>query len=149
MFNSISWQGYWIFLAILLAGYYLVIYLLYFRSDFSIKPAGNRRLWTPVEQGGAGQSSLFPSAAAAGTPEVDLLASACVDELGAYFREASRSKTTKEELLFALTQLLSKYPSLPLSEYIVSINNLIRSEAEHHCSIHISSEEVVSVWLGL
>jgi hypothetical protein len=149
MFNMISWQGYWIFLAILLVGYYLVIYLLYFRSDFTIRLAGNRRQWAPVGQDGKVQGAAFPSTYEPdSSSEVDLQASGCADELAAYFQEASRSKAAKKELLVALTKLLTKYPALRSSSYVEALNNLMRSEAAHHCSVHLSSEEVVQVWSG-
>lgn len=149
MFNSISWQGYWIFLAILLVGYYLVIYLLYFRSDFTMKLAGSRRQWAPVEQDEASQPLIFQHATEKdASREADLQASGCADELAAYFQEASRSKAAKKELLVALTKLLAKYPALRSSSYVEALNNLMRSEAAHHCSVHLSSEEVVQVWSG-
>ncbi|HWJ29135.1 MAG TPA: hypothetical protein VNS32_21515, partial [Flavisolibacter sp.] len=36
MLHTISWQGYWTTLALITVGYYLAIYLLYFRKDFGI-----------------------------------------------------------------------------------------------------------------
>jgi hypothetical protein len=34
MINNISWQGYWMSIALLTGSYYLVILLLYYRNDF-------------------------------------------------------------------------------------------------------------------
>lgn len=155
MFNNISWQGYWITLALISAGYYLFIYLLYFRNDFKVSIArGEKRKWNPASDSGATQPTLFGSNVQPAdfvnesNTEVDHLVHACTDELSAYFQEASRSKGSKEEMLYALSKILSKYSALRSSEYADSLQNLIRSEAEHHCSLHLSAEDISKVWLG-
>ncbi|RYZ18945.1 MAG: hypothetical protein EOO10_25050 [Chitinophagaceae bacterium] len=154
MFNTVTWQGYWIAIALLSAGYYIVIYLLYFRHDFKVSlRKGENRKWALSEEKGSLQPTLFES----NTPtdfdnktatEVDQLVNACTDELSAYFGEAGRSKGAKEEMLFALSKLLSKYPALRFSEYQALLNNIIQSEAQHHCGIHLSREDISKAWLG-
>lgn len=155
MFNNITWQGYWITLAFLLVGYYLVVYLLYFRNDFKIGFAkGSGRKWTATDENGTMQPSPCSEGQTTETSirdaltEIDHQVQACTDELSAYFLEAGRSKGSKEEMLFALSKILSKYPALRSSEYADSLQNLICSEAEHHCSLHLSREDISKVWLG-
>ena len=151
MFNSISWQAYWLTLCILLAGYYLIIYLVYYRNG--VRPDGT----TPgldAEYNYQSESIFsFKTAAATSSeglmmPDQEHLIQACFDELSAYFEGAKRMKISKEDLLISISKILSKYPALRVSTYRDSIVKIIRSEAEHHCSIHISGEEVSEVWLG-
>jgi hypothetical protein len=155
MLNNITWQGYWTTIALLSTGYYVVIYLLYFRNDLKISLAkGEKRKWTASGESSPLQPTLVDSSlqttglALESASEIDHLADACADELSAYFQEASRSRGSKEEMLFALSKLLSKYPALRSSEYAASLSNLIQSEAAHHCSLHLSREDVSKVWLG-
>lgn len=153
MLNSISWQGYWTMLALVLASYYIVIYLLYFRSVFKL-PFNGRRPEAVSFGSREVPSSIFSHTQQPTTgslPEdsvTDQQANAFVDEVGAYFEEVKRSKVSKEQMLGSIQKILLKYPGLSASSYQDMIINMIRTEAEHHCSLHITSEEVVQVWLG-
>ncbi len=142
MINNISWQGYWITLALISAGYYLCIYLLYYRSDFKVwihrKPynsqgivSASASITQPLREEGA-----------------EGLIDSCMDELNAFFEEAKRKKVMKEELIFSLQLLLKKYPSIKNSEYQESLSNLIAAQCEHICSVHLNADEVSHVWLG-
>ncbi len=71
-----------------------------------------------------------------------------MDELNAYFEVAKKGKCLKQELLYSVQRILSKYSSLENPQYKESITNVIISEAEHNCSIHLKEEDVVQVWLG-
>ena len=161
MFNTISWQAYWITLALTLAGYYAVVYLLYFRKDFKMLLPNHRGEVNPMQIDRSGnisdhssaQTELFDRGSVdqftrpeAGTEEY--IVYSCMDEVNAFFEEAKRKGWDKEELLFALRSIFQKYPSLSTSVYKESINNVIRSESEHHCSVHLSAEDLVHVWVG-
>ncbi|HUC81922.1 MAG TPA: hypothetical protein VMR70_13460 [Flavisolibacter sp.] len=160
MLNNISWQGYWTTLALLSAGYYLVIYLLYYRSDFKItfpqkgqqKKSGDA-FAAVINTGNlpTQSSRIQEEADDFEKPPIDSeegIVYHLMDEVTAYFEEARKSRCVNEELLYAVQRILSKYPTLKGSKYQESINNVIVSEAEHLCSIHISSEEIAGVWLG-
>lgn len=163
MFNSISWQSYWLTLALLLAGYYLTIILLYYRSDFSVLLHRKSDTRTPTDltpfptESGVptleSQPSLFENDAPAeferpqaGTEEHVVYS--CMDELTAFFGAAKRRKWVKEELMQALQGILRKYPALKTSSYKASLSNVIITECEHNCSLHLSVEDVDHVWLG-
>lgn len=165
MFNNISWQGYWTTLAVITAGYYLIIYLLYFRKDFQVLV--NRKTGTnspvslnsaPTIQGktkesqeDSGQPSLFEDSSHLEVPseksnEYPLYA--CMDELNAFFEQAKRSKTTREELIYSLQVILKKYPALKVSEYKEPLTNVMVTQCEDICSIRLSAEDMVRVWMG-
>ena len=139
---NISWQGYWIWLAVISAGYYLVIYLLYYRHDLKawihpkpynsvgIVPASESIIQPPVEK------------------DAERLIDSCMDELNAFFEESRRKKVMKEELIYSLQLLLKKYPSLKDSEYKESLTNLIATQCEDTCLVRLNADEVYHVWLG-
>lgn len=160
MLNNISWQGYWVTLALLTAGYYLVVYLLYFRKDFKISLPGKAGLPKSPSASPAvtsflkeqAQPSLFRDGEtedefSTPTDPTEQAVYACMDELTAYFESAKKAKVMKTEVLFAVQRILQKYPSLQTSEYKVSITKVIQTEAEHHCSVHLNEEEMRKVWM--
>lgn len=159
MLNNISWQGYWATLALLTAGYYLVIYLRYFRKDLQVflqqrRPSTTSPSATPaVAAFLKEQTQPSPFSEDTGpdfqTPAEgeESLVYAFIDELNAYFESARKAKVMKAEVLFAVQRILQKYPSLNESSYKESIGNVIRTEAEHHCSVHLSEEEISKVWM--
>lgn len=163
MFQSISWQSYWITLALLSAGYYGVIYLLYYRSDFKIWVHRRSSLNTaPFPEPGTiqgeqphstAQPSLFDDedsldfqSPQAGTAEGVVYS--CLDELTAFFVAAKSRKWAKEELVQALQGILLKYPSLKDSSYKESLSNVIATQCEQYCSIHLRVEDTRRVWLA-
>src|SRR5215218_9364555 len=96
MFNTITWQGYWTTLAQLSAGYYLVIYLLYYRRDFKIEfPKREPSKNYPVASPAVASFMKEQNDALSITEEEDLsfvtptdknerLVYACIDEFNAY-----------------------------------------------------------------
>ena len=139
---NISWQGYWIWLAVISTGYYLVIYLLYYRHDLKawIHPK-------PYNSDGivpASESIIQPHV----EKDAERLIDSCMDELNAFFEESRRKKVMKEELIYSLQLLLKKYPSLKDSEYKESLSNLIATQCEDTCFVRLNADEVYHVWLG-
>lgn len=162
MFNNISWQGYWITIALLSAGYYLVVYLLYFRKAFKIEwSKQTSSLKSSLsstapdtqspQQESVVQPALFEPSEEFGYPKVETIEHtvyACMDEINAYMLEAKRNKCVKEELMDALHAILRKYPTISASEYKESLTNVIVNQCEYLCSVHLSADDVVRVWLG-
>lgn len=163
MFNNISWQGYWITIALLSAGYYLVVYLLYFRKDFSIEwsntsKSNGKSSFPPTTADSAIsrsdavlQPSLFDNSEEFQRPEsgtTEHAVYACMDEVNAYLEAAKRSKCVKKEMLYGLHSILKKYPSIAASEYKESVTNVIMNQCEFVCSVHLSADDVVRVWVG-
>jgi hypothetical protein len=163
MLNNISWQSYWTTLALLLAGYYLIIYLLYYRSDFSVRFrrktfGGHDFSSVPLflrerQPSDKVQSSLFDvdSSPEFQRPEVgteEYVLYSCMDELTAFFEEAGRRKWVKEELMQVLQNILHKYRSLKASSYKESLSNVVVAQCEQNCSIHLNAEDLVRVWFG-
>jgi hypothetical protein len=160
MFNNISWQGYWITIALLTAAYYLIIYLLYYRKDFSIAWKRNPNTkespffsvvadtTTPLATGE--QPSGFDNPEEFQLPEKNSIESvvyACIDEVNAYLEEAKRGKCVKEEMLYALQSILRKFPVIAESEYKASVTNVLVTQCEYYCSVHLNADDVAKVWV--
>ena len=139
MVDNISWQSYWYTIAIILAGYYLVIYLLYFRNDFTFKvPSKPNVKGVGNEQGMQGPPKK----------EEEYLFDACLNELTAFFEEARQTKWIKEELSDSLQRFFKKYSSLKSSEFYTLLNHIVVGQSENYCSIHFNAEDIERVWLG-
>ncbi len=165
MLNNISWQGYWATLAISTAFYYIWLYLKYFRNQFKIPYLHPS---SPVPQAPHSVKSFLEESIVSDvpvtgpnlfgeedspfeTPDKDSeeeIVYAFMNELNAYLENAKKQKCVKEEIIFSIQSILKKYPTLKTSQYKESISNVLVSECEHLCSIHLSGEDVVQVWLG-
>jgi len=164
MINNVSWQGYWTSIALITAGYYLFIYLFYFRSDFKIflnrKSQGENNVqFTSVSNfqtkgnlvpNSNQQPFLFNESGDFETPPKEsdeYMVYACMDEITAYFEAVIKTTCEKEKLINSLQLLLQKYPAIKNSQYKESLTNVIVTQCENRCSIHLSAEDVESLWL--
>lgn len=157
MFNTISWQSYWIAIALSSVLYYAMILWLYFRPDlYSWLSRKQQRLFRQNSGGqsashgkGTVQPSLFGEvdfdSPAPGTNEHFVYA--CMDELNAFFESAKARKWSSAGLVYAIRLILSKYPAIRESEYKHSLEQVILTQCELHCSIHLKAEEAVGLWL--
>ena len=139
MFNNISWQNYWTVLAALLTAYYVIIYFLYFRNNFSLK------LPNALKRNGAANKT---TSAEGGEPEANVFDS-CLNELATFFEEANGRKWIKEELLYALQKVLKKYTSLKDSSYEETIERLTILQCKNVCAVHIAAEDLSQLWVAL
>lgn len=139
MLHQVSWQQYGLFIALLTALYYAVVYMLFVKKQ--PLPAGSPSINQEYDQ----QLSLF-----SGEPDQDTslepLVYACMDELNAFFDHQQKYKAVKADVLRAVTAILSKYPSLKTSGYQASLSQVIALQCENRCSIPLSAAEQKEVW---
>jgi hypothetical protein len=147
MFNAISWDEYFIFLAISTALYYLVVYLLYFRNAGEISLQTKHRTYDG-EQSSREQPPTLLDQETYAEENLQHIVYACMDELNAFFENQKSSKAVKSEVMYALYGILQKYSSLRNCDYKESITNVIALQCENICSIHLSAEELKGVWFG-
>lgn len=157
MLSKVSWEAYLIFIALSTLVYYLLVYLLYFRTELK---AGLPRMASNSVDNSETFSfktekqnpSLFDpipiNRAPSDEEHQQSIAYACMDELNSFFENQKKTKARKPELIHSLYTILQKYPSLGKSAYKDSITNVIAAESENICSIHLSAEELKGVWLG-
>ena len=157
MFNAISWQGYWTAMALIATFYYAFILFFYYGQDVSSwlqkkKVSQHKPVPATLFEGFRNhpvQPFLFDAAADFQTPPSgteEHIVYACMDELTAFFTAAKSRRWTRPELLQAIGDILSKYPSIKQSEYSVSMGHVIATQCEQYCSIHLKAEEVVGLW---
>ena len=162
MLNNISWASYCYALTLLLFAYYFIILLLYYRSEvlqfvidkkvsllsrfqaFGIAGGEERGSQAHTLHENPGSTTLKNKS---GDHSAQIV-QAALDELQAYITQAAQNDTIKEELLFSLQNIVSKYPMLGNTPLQHTLNNLIAVECKHKCSIHLSAEDVSGLWKG-
>lgn len=149
MFSNVSWQEYWISIIVITLVYYLVVYLIYFKKDLLFSQGVFYSEGSTKEES---QPSLFEMESPGSKQTVkesdEPIVEACMDELNAFFENQKKTKAVKSELMLSLYTILQKYPSLRNSDYKESLTNVIATECENICSIHLSAEELKGVWFG-
>lgn len=146
MENNISWSSYWSALISLTLIYYAYVLLVFYRHELRNLLTGKiKKMPTgvlqpslpimehnnPVESGG---DALFHSA------------QSLADETLAYLEQSGHG--VKEEILFGLQQIFKKHRIILNSTYQHAMENLLLSECEAKCAIHLTEEEVKQVWMG-
>jgi hypothetical protein len=140
MLNNISWQSYWITVAMISAGYYLLVLLLYFRKDLMLTLNSKK-----VGSNHTSDLSLVPT----NIPELEreeVLAHACMDELKTFFDESKKQKLHKKELMAAVQRIIKKYPTLKTSDYKEPITHAIVAMCEDNCSVHFGADDLGCFW---
>lgn len=152
MFTEISWNGYITIVIVLLAVYYLFIGLRYYRDDLLQLLSGRKFPQTDKPL------TVLPSTKLDQTPHQANLkqafekqdffqvAQSLGDEIMAYLNEAGRDKLNKEDVMQSLRSLIAKYPPIKNSPFREVIQNLIVTECETNCSIHLSEQELSTLW---
>jgi hypothetical protein len=140
MLNNISWQNYWITVTMLSAGYYLLVFLLYFRKDL-MSTLNSKKVGSNYTS----DLSLVPT----NMPQLEreeVVGHACMDELKAFFDESKKQKLHKKELMAAVQRIIKKYPTLKTSDYKEAITHVIVAMSEDNCSVHLGADDVGCFW---
>ena len=153
MFATISWSDYFTAIIITALIYYLVVLYIYYRNELVLLVKSKRNLPRAAAYQHPIQSySLFEETNTEFShPPIDSkehVVYAFMDELTAFFEGTKKTKIIKEQLLYSLQRVLRKYPSLKDSEYKQSLTNVIVSECEHICSLHLTADDVVRMWMA-
>lgn len=161
MLSNISWQGYWTALALLSFVYYVSILFIFYRQELA-HWLQNKSIAAGMPAGTdqrAGQPEVIPLQPSlfeidqegdfqlppADSEEYPIYA--CMDELTAFFEESKSSRWQKEQLVQAIKQILSKYPSIKDAQYKSSLGQVILAQSEQYCSVHLKADDVVGLWL--
>jgi hypothetical protein len=152
MLHSISWQSYWTCMVVLALLYYVLVYWLYFRNSTAplhrMMRASTAQA-SPLHSTGTSNRAARDDNDSFSVPDEATEERAvynCMDELNAFFAQAKKARWANAELVFALTKILKNYSFLTKSPYQASLTSVIRREAEHHCSVHLSDDEVAELW---
>jgi len=130
MFTQVSWTNY-ILIVVLLSGcYYLIIGYLFYRHDLLQLISGKKIATNDVVTTSERYKPLVQFS----------------DEVQALLTEAVRNRLDRINIIQSLQLLLKKYPELKDSASHESIQNLIINECKSYCSIHLSEEELGTLW---
>jgi tRNA C32,U32 (ribose-2'-O)-methylase TrmJ len=122
MLKFITWGNYITGLGILLAGYYAVILIAFYRNEIEqlIKGAGSKQFANPAT-----------------ADEIESL----VKEIDAILEQAGKT-ATKEQLLPQLKHVLAGYYGLLLPAYEAAVYNHILKKADEVCGLRLSSKDL-------
>ncbi|HSZ33561.1 MAG TPA: hypothetical protein VK772_09620 [Puia sp.] len=138
MLRSVSWQNFLALTGILLAIYYVIILMMYYRIEivaFFRSPKKWKNIFQkPSSPKEKNNTEDFFASVLTLKKEVDHLIS------NSYYR-----RTNKEDLFFVLREHLENYMRLPES-FRVTINNHIQSAGEKTGSFHFTTEELSMLW---
>ena len=149
MINSISWASYLYAISIILVIYYVVVLILYFRNDlldyFVASKARLNRSSTPqnTEVHNSGTQKSEPNFKT--EDEKDSIQE-LFSNIQSIVKTAASRNFPKEELLLSLQLRLKHQDGLNDSTLRGIINNNIIEACEHHCSIHLTEEEINALW---
>lgn len=151
MIKQVSWAEYFSVLAVLIAVYYVIIVLLYYRYEVWQILSGNKKLIAINKS-----ISTDDPPSLMGTSDADIETQApderklfsMTNELMQNLQPVFDEQYTRSELMMALHVELRKYPSLIDTAFQVSVNNYIQKESEIKCSVSLSEQELRGIWKG-
>lgn len=125
---------------VVLALYYITIWLLYFKKKLAAGTSIHQQI--NLFAGPGMKNNVDISANTDLSPDVhDFL-----DELNALLLQSAAESMLKETLSTCVNKLLQKYESIKSSAFQPAITNLIAVEAENKCNIHFDAEELAALW---
>jgi hypothetical protein len=155
MFTQISWGSYTTIVVVLLACYYLFVGLRYYRNDLLQLLSGKKATisdssnFTTIKTNSLIKQKPHEAYMQQSVEEQNLyqLLQALSDEIHAFMNEAGNNKLNKDEITASLKILIAKYSVFKDSSFQELIQNLIVTECETYCSIHLSEEELSALWV--
>jgi hypothetical protein len=150
MLNNISWASYIIALSIFLCIYYGFVLIMYYRHDLKqcVQKIKNwRYVFLPVGVKSPSQR-VFENDRSDGSemPEQRSIPELLL-ELQSIISNGASRKFPKEELLLALRLHLKRQAVFADNSDKETINNFIKAQCEYYCSIHLSGEEELMLWV--
>ncbi len=136
MFRQISWNTYLEFIAVVLVIYYLVVFIIHYRSK-GLKV----QLIGLFGKGCTTTNSTVRSKA----ESLERL----LEEIQISIHQAARNKSPKEEILFGLYSLINseKFQAIDKQPYKNRINDFVSKTFEDIHSIHLTEEDVAVMWI--
>ena len=128
MLKFITWGNYIAGSAALLACYYAVVLLAYYRSEIQSLITGSLK---------QGHSATVADAPEAQFEELESI----VHEIDGILEQAGK-EATKDQLLPQLKRKLANYGGLRIPAYRVAVFNHITTQAEELCGVRISAKEL-------
>ena len=159
MLKQITWHEYWTIVITLTAIYELLVVAIFYRRDLLLLAKGKR--FAPAIETSNMEfneepdrqdllaDSILDANEEGETVEINLtpMAHELADEIQVLVAEAGEKEFGKPEILFGLKQIIKSFRALANTSYQDDINNLIAQRCETNCSIALSEEEIITLWL--
>jgi len=153
MLKNISWSDYWTFIAVVLVIYYATICCLYYLDEVKqiVHSKSNVLLCNVTknrsqfikqhEKKSPSQNEIVTA-----QEEMASLVKELTNEITNAFKYASSHNLIRQEIIYALQQIVSKYSSIKNSPFKSFATNHILTECANYCSIHLSEEDLRVLW---
>lgn len=162
MLEKITWGQYWWTIVMLSAIYYFLLLVLLYQKGMLLKRRKSRPIISQPNVPGITQPTLFenneiPLERTFNDDDVEIRVSNdslmpkvydFVQEIKSFLNDIGTRSSVKEEIIMGLQIISRNYKDLEKSPYQKSINDFILSKCEENCSIHLSAEDLKSIWLG-
>lgn len=148
MFTNISWQDYFIAVAITLTVYYLLIGIRFYSQEIRLLFSRRWRVKFSQVEPEEYQDSPWhqdPTVEIAVEDEMEVMET-MISRLKDEIENASRKEKVPHELKHRLSLVLNEYPKIRNSAMRSSVNELIVSECEKYTSFDFTEEEVDRLW---
>jgi len=147
MLTNISWKEYSIFILIAVFIYYIVILIVFYKSEI-FKLVNNLQLLHKNSNGFNASDTLEKSnndlhAVDTGSSEASIQLQ---KEIKSLLENANLKKSVREEIVMSLQLVLQNCHSIRQSQFKDSINHYIKETIENICSIHLNDQEVEQLW---
>jgi hypothetical protein len=144
MLNSISWADCIEVTLLMVSIYYGVIVTLYYRKEVWGVFTGRR----PVDPGEPPTPGpVVPALQMENAiPEDFVLTEQIVAELKRVIKKVMDDEVEREDMLLSIAHVLEPYAHLENTPYEIAINHFIIHECETNYSVHLSEDEVGSLW---
>ncbi|MNK11818.1 hypothetical protein D3C87_298670 [compost metagenome] len=139
MLNNYTWSDYLTAAAILIAGYYLVIGGLYYRTEIKNLLSGK------IKFKSRNISEDYTAPGEREEMDFDELEAVVGDLKSSVFDQAGE-EVTKSELLTQLKDRVANYGGLRRPAYRVAVNHYIIQHAQESCGVAFSESELDAVW---
>jgi len=166
MLKSISWSNYWIFITVILVGYYVVVCLKYYYAEIKELLAGKSNMFLKVKSFKTRQALAYDTTnnqaiidnEESNTPanwtneklsQHDLfpVINQFVEEIKNTLEQAAKNNLIKQETIYALQQLAKKYRQVKSSPFNGFITSYILVESSNYGSIHLSEDDLNTLWI--
>lgn len=153
MLQKFSWSEYWTVVIAAVAVYYAIVFLLLYKNGLLNKAAFKKLISKRPQQ----QTPFAVTATAQAGKSVTKLGNQAesenrlknlTDELLQFLQDISNKSFIKEEIIMGLQVIAREYKDFTETNYRSDIDEFIRMEAENHCSVDLSDEEIQRVWTG-
>ncbi len=144
MFKSITWSNYFTAVVILLALWYGIIILVYYRKELFNLLNGKYQIPTRKKKQQTSEEDIPEE----GEHTFEELEGIVTDIRHSIFEKAGNN-AGKAELLMQLKARLANYGGLRQPAFRVAINNFIIQHAESICGVVFSEDELNEVWQTL